>query len=107
MHEVVVLLKGAFRGMDSFRAWIVFPVSWMTRSRRDKLYIENAPWGPDADSVESGYWPPFSSIHVFISWVDRFEPSQITPSQPKWRAGFPPAPLVFSLASSTDLQSDA
>ena len=38
----------------------------MTKSHRGKLYIDNAGWGPEADSIEYGYRVPFGGIHVFI-----------------------------------------
>ena len=45
----------------------------MTKSRRGKLYIDDAGWGPDADSIDYRYWVPFSGIHVFIGKIG--EPS--------------------------------
>ena len=41
----------------------------MTKSRRGKLYIDDANWGPDADSIEYGYRVPFGGIHVFIGKI--------------------------------------
>ena len=41
----------------------------MTKSHRDKLYIDDAGWGPDAGSIESGYRVPFGGIHVFIGKI--------------------------------------
>ena len=31
----------------------------MTKSRRDKLYINDEGWGPEAGSIEYGYRVPF------------------------------------------------
>ena len=45
----------------------------MTKSRRGKLYIDDAGWGPEAGSVEYGYRVPFGGIHVFIGKIG--EPS--------------------------------
>ena len=45
----------------------------MTKSRRSKIYIDNAGWGPDADSIEYGYRVPFGGIHVFISKISESE----------------------------------
>ena len=41
----------------------------MTKSRRGKLYIDDAGWGPEAGSVEYGYQVPFGGIHVFIGKI--------------------------------------
>ena len=41
----------------------------MTKSRRGKLYIDDAGWGPEVGSIEYGYWVPFGGIHVFISKI--------------------------------------
>ena len=41
----------------------------MTKSRRGKLYIDDAGWGPETGSVEYGYQVPFGSIHVFIGKI--------------------------------------
>ena len=41
----------------------------MTKSRRGKLYIDDAGWGPDAGSIEYGYRVPFDGIHIFIGRI--------------------------------------
>ncbi|KAI4990264.1 hypothetical protein ZWY2020_038627 [Hordeum vulgare] len=41
----------------------------MTRSRRGKYYIDNSLWGPEADSIESGYRVPFGKINVFVGMI--------------------------------------
>src|SRR3954463_11872411 len=51
-----------------------FVAERITRSRRGKLYIDDSTWGPDADSVESGYRVPIGSIHIFIGKTDGSEP---------------------------------
>jgi len=67
-REGVVFLEGALRGMEGIA------VGRMTKSRRDKLYIDNAAWGPEVDSVESGYRVPVGPIHLFIGKIDGSEP---------------------------------
>ena len=64
----VEIQEGARRGMEGIT------VGRMTRSRRGKLYINTAAWGPEADSVESGYRVPIGSIHLFIRRADGSEP---------------------------------
>lgn len=46
----------------------------MTKSHRGKLYIADAGWGPEAHSIEYGYWVPFGGIHVFIGKIGGSEP---------------------------------
>ena len=53
-------MKGSFEGLKGYA------VGRMTKSRRGKLYIDDANWGPDAGSIEYGYPVPFGGIHVFI-----------------------------------------
>src|ERR1041385_8072346 len=64
----VEILEGARQGMEGFVAGRI------TRSRRGKLCIDDSTWGPDADSVESGYRVPIGSIHIFIGKTEGFEP---------------------------------
>ena len=56
-------MKGNFEGIKGYA------VGQMTKSRRGKLYIDNAGWGPEAGSIEYGYRVPFGGIHVFISKI--------------------------------------
>ena len=56
-------MKGNFEGLKGY------VVGRMTKSRRGKLYIDDAGWGPDAGSIEYGYRVPFGGIHVFISKI--------------------------------------
>ena len=42
-------LKGNFEGLKGYA------VGRMTKSRRGKLYINDAGWGPEAGSIEYGY----------------------------------------------------
>ena len=56
-------LKGIFEGLKGYA------VGRMTKSRRGKIYIDDAGWGPEADSIEYGYWVPFGGIHVFIGKI--------------------------------------
>ena len=67
-HEGVVFLEGALRGMEGIA------VGRMMKSRRGKLYIDNAAWGPEADSVKSCYRVHVGSIHLFIGKIDGSEP---------------------------------
>ena len=56
-------MKGSFEGLKGY------DVGRMTKSRRGKLYIDDANWGPDAGSIEYGYRVPFGGIHVFIGKI--------------------------------------
>ena len=56
-------LKGNFEGLKGYA------VGRMTKSRRDKLYIDDAGWGPEAGSIEYGYRVPFGRIHVSIGKI--------------------------------------
>ena len=67
-HDGFELLKGSFDGLKGYA------VGRMTKSRCGKLYIDNAGWGPEADSIEYGYRVPFGGIHVFISKIDESAP---------------------------------
>ena len=51
-HGGFEFLKGSFEGLKGYA------VGRMTKSRRGKLYIDDANWGPDAGSIEYGYWDP-------------------------------------------------
>ena len=56
-------LNGNFEGLKGYA------VGRMTKSRRGKLYINDAGWGPEAGSIDYGYRVPFGSIHVFIGKI--------------------------------------
>ena len=56
-------MKGSFEGLKGYA------VGRMTKSRRGKLYIDDAGWGPEAGSIEYGYRLPFDGIHVFIGKI--------------------------------------
>ena len=62
-HGGFEFLKGSFEGLKGYA------VGRMTKSRRGKLYIDDASWGPDAGSIEYGYRVPFGGIHVFIGKI--------------------------------------
>ena len=62
-HDGFKFLEGRFEGLKGYA------VGWMTKSRRGKLYIDDAGWGPEAGSVEYGYRVPFGGIHVFIGKI--------------------------------------
>jgi hypothetical protein len=61
-------LKGSFPGIEGYA------IGRMTKSRRGKLYIDDAGWGPEADSIEYGYRVPFGRIHVFIGKIGGSKP---------------------------------
>src|SRR3954471_4696522 len=46
----------------------------ITSSRHGKLYIDDSHWGPEADSLKSGYLVPIGSIQIFISKTNRSDP---------------------------------
>ena len=48
-HGGFEFLKGSFEGLKGYA------VGRMTKSRRGKLYIDDAGWGPEAGSIEYGY----------------------------------------------------
>ena len=56
-------MKGSFEGIKGYA------VGRMTKSRRGKLYIDDANWGPNAGPIEYGYRVPFGGIHVFIGKI--------------------------------------
>ena len=62
-HDGFKFLEGTFEGIKGYA------VGWMIKSRRGKLYIDDAGWGPEAGSIEYGYRVPFGRIHVFIGKI--------------------------------------
>ena len=62
-HDGFEFLKGNFEGLKGYA------VGRMTKSRRGRIYIDDAGWGPEADSIEYGYRVPFGGIHVFIGKI--------------------------------------
>ena len=73
-HNGVEFSKGAPPGFGSYATGL------MTRSRRGKYYINNLLWGPEADSIESGYRVPFGKINVFVGMVESPMPEPDTSS---------------------------
>ena len=67
-HDGFKFLEGRFEGLEGYA------VGQMTKSRRGKLYIGDAGWGPEAGSVEYGYRVPFGGIHVFIGKIGELGP---------------------------------
>ena len=63
VHGGFEFLQGSFEGIKGYA------VGRMTKSHRDKLYIDNAGWGPEAGSIEYGYRVPFGGIHIFIGKI--------------------------------------
>ena len=62
-HGGFEFLQGNFEGIKAYT------MDWITNSHRGKLYIHDAGWGPEAGSIEYGYWVPFGGIHVFIGKI--------------------------------------
>ena len=62
-HDGFEFLEGSFEGLKGYT------VGRMTKSHRGKLYIDDAGWGPEANSIEYGYRVPFGGIHVFIGKI--------------------------------------
>ena len=62
-HDGFEFFKGSFEGLKGY------PVGRMTKSRRGRIYIDDAGSGPEADSIEYGYRVPFGGIHVFIGKI--------------------------------------
>ena len=62
-HDGFKFLEGSFEGLKGYT------MGQMTKSRRGKLYIDDAGWGPEADSIEYGYRVCFDVIHVFIGKI--------------------------------------
>ena len=67
-HGGFEFLKGSFEVIKGYA------MGRMTKSRRSKLYIDDANWGPDAGSIEYGYRVPFGRIHVFIGRIGEAGP---------------------------------
>jgi hypothetical protein len=71
-HGGFEFLKGSFLGIKGYA------VGQMTKSHRGKIYIDDAGWGPEADSIEYGYRVPFGGIHVFIGKIGESEPEPVS-----------------------------
>ena len=73
-HGGLEFLKGSFPGIEGYA------FGRMTKSRRGKLYIDDAGWGAEADSIKYGYRVPFGGIHVFIGKIGEpgLEPDNCT-----------------------------
>ena len=69
-HGGFEFLKGSFLGIKGYA------MGRMTKGRYDKLYLDDAGWGPG--SIEYGYWVPFGGIHVFIGKIGESEPEPDT-----------------------------
>ena len=55
-HDGFEFLKGSFEGLKGY------VVGRMTKSRRGKLNINDAGWGPEAGSIEYGYRSPLAGF---------------------------------------------
>ena len=62
-HGGFEFLKGSFKGIKGYT------VGRITKSRRGKLYINDAGWGPNAGSIEYQYQVTFGGSHIFISKI--------------------------------------
>ena len=66
-HDGFRFLEGRFKGLEGYA------VGRMTKSRRGKLYIDDAGWGPKAGSVEYGYRVPLVaftfSLARSVNWA--------------------------------------
>ena len=62
-HGGFQFLKGSFEGIKGYA------VGQMAKSRRGKLYIDDAGWAPEVGSIEYRYRVPFGGIHVFIGKI--------------------------------------
>ncbi|KAI4987786.1 hypothetical protein ZWY2020_028544 [Hordeum vulgare] len=73
-HGGLEFSKGALLGLG------IYAVDIMTKRSQGKYYIDNSRWGPEADSVQSGYRVPFGKIHVFIGKIGApvHEPDPVT-----------------------------
>ena len=61
-HDGLTILEGKLKGLEGY------VVGRMTKCR-GKIYIDDAGWGPEADSIEYGYRVSFGGIHVFIGKI--------------------------------------
>ena len=74
-HDGFRFLEGRFEGLEGYA------VGRMTKSRRGKLYIDDAGWGPEAGSVEYGYRAyTFSSARSMNRALSRTS----APTSSKW-----------------------
>ena len=56
LAPTVGLSHDGFKFLEGNFEWIKgYAMGRMTKSRRARLYIDNAGWGPEAGSVEYGY----------------------------------------------------
>ena len=62
-HDGLTILEGKLKGLEGY------VVGRMTKSRRGRIYIDDAGWGLKADSIEYGYRVPFGSVHIFIGKI--------------------------------------
>ena len=66
-HDGFKFFEGSFEGLKGYT------MGRMIKSRRGKLYIDDANWGADAGSIEYGYRVPFGGIHVFIGKIGELD----------------------------------
>ena len=72
-HDGFEFSEGSFEGLKGYA------MGRMTKSRRGKLYIDDAGWGTEAGSIEYGYRVPFGGIHVFIGKIGNRALSRTSP----------------------------
>src|SRR5664279_4619472 len=59
----VVFLEGSLPGIEKLA------IGRMRTSRRRRIYIDDVGWGPETDSLESGFRVPFGKIDVFVGFI--------------------------------------
>ena len=70
-HDGFEFLKSNFLGIKGY------VIGRMTKSHHGKIYIDDFGWGPEANSIEYGYWVPFGRIQVFIGQISESDPEPV------------------------------
>ena len=71
--------------MGNFEGLKGYAKGRMTKSRRGKLYIDDASWGPDAGSIEHGYRVPLAeSMFSLARLVSRALSRISAPISSRW-----------------------
>ena len=78
-HDGFKFLEGRFEGLKGYA------VGRMTKSRRGRLYIDDAGWGPEVGSVEYGYRVPFGAfMFSLVRSVNRALSRTSAPTSSRW-----------------------
>ena len=78
-HGGFEFLKGSFEGLKGYA------VGRMTKSRRGKLYIDDAGWGPEAGSIKYGYRVPLEEFTFSLARsANRALSRTSAPTSSKW-----------------------